>query len=67
MNRLVAYGPVETDGGDLDVVLAGVTLLDEGGLVVALELADGTTVTLRMAADAVSRPDVLESGRSAAA
>lgn len=66
MNRLLAFGPAEPVDGDLDVLLVGVSVPTEGGLLVTIELADGRTVTVRLPSHAVNWPEVLEAGRSAA-
>jgi hypothetical protein len=60
----LAFGaPIEADG--LDVVLAGVSIAPDGGLVVAVELEDGTQATVRLPAHAVNWPAVVEAGRAA--
>lgn len=65
-DTLLAFGPAEVVDGDLDVVVVGVSIPPTGGMLVAIELANGLTTTVRLPPEAMNRPEVLEAGRSAA-
>lgn len=63
-DALLALGAPEVEG-DLGIVIASVTVSAEGGLVVALEIEDGQTITMRLPAHAVNWNAVTKSGRAA--